>query len=132
MSQSDYIRYKKIANELRNNEYDPVFTEGDYVNLKQFSLQNQVLNTRKTFNQLIPTGSKRIFNMEKITGDCASFPICVDTNTRTNREPLGNVYITPQYITPYVKQPTSAKTACNCILNSVDTERYICNCKTSV
>ena len=64
MSQSDYIRYKKIANELKNNEYDPVFTEGDYVNLKQFSLQNQVLNTRKTFNQLIPSGSKRIFNME--------------------------------------------------------------------
>jgi hypothetical protein len=131
MSQSDYIKYKRTSNELKYNDYNAVFNTGDYIDLKQYSLENSITNNKLTFNQLTPTGSKRIFNMEKRTTNCPTFRICKSTNLRTNRTPMLNVYFTPQYVPTYVKQPTSAKTACNCALNSVNTERYVCNCKTS-
>jgi hypothetical protein len=131
MSQSDYIKYKKTSNKLKYNDYGAVFHTGEYIDLKQYSLENSITNSKLTLNQLTPTSSKRIFNMEKRTANCPTFPICNATNVRTNRKPMLNVYFTPQYVPTYVKQSTSAKTACNCVLNSVNTERYVCNCKTS-
>ena len=65
MSQSDYIKYKRTSNELKYNDYGAVFNTGEYIDLKQYSLENSITNSKLTLNQLTPTGSKRIFNMEK-------------------------------------------------------------------
>ena len=71
--------------------------------------------------------------MEKKATNCPSFIVCRQTNQRTNRVPMASVYFTPDCkSTPiYVKQPKNAKTACNCVLDSVNTLKNICNCKIS-
>ena len=42
MSQGDYIRYKRLANELRNQSENlpPVIESGQYINYKAFTLEN--------------------------------------------------------------------------------------------
>jgi hypothetical protein len=102
MSQSDYIQYKKVANELRINEtadsvypVDPVFNSRDYTDFKSYALETTVSNTKLNYNQLIPTGKKIIFNMEKNTSNCPTFPLCTNTNTRSNRVILGGSRIGP-------------------------------------
>jgi len=132
MSQSDYIKYKRVATELKNTkEVLPVFESQDYTEYKEFSLENNITNTKTLYNQLIPPGKKIIFDMEKTTNSCPTFIICQNTNQRPNRVPMSKVYFTPIPIPSYVKQPYYSKTACNCVLNSVNTERYVCHCKTS-
>jgi len=128
MSQSDYLHFKRVSNELKINKFTPVFNTQDYVNLKEYSLQNSINNTKLTYNQLTPSGYTKIFNMEKKVTNCPTFRICKQTNLRSNRVPLPSVYFAPQCITPplYVKQPNNAKTACKCTLQN------ICNCKISV
>ena len=132
MSQSDYLNFKRVSNELKINKFTPVFNTKDYIDFKEYSIQNNITNTKLTYNQLCPSGYTKIFNMEKKTTSCPNFTICKSTNTRTNRVPMSQVYFTPRPVPTYVKQPKTAKTACNCILNSVNTERNICKCKTSV
>ena len=94
---------------------------------------NRLTNTKLTYNQLCQPGYNKIFNMEKKITNCPTFTICANTNVRPNRVPMSQIYFTPHCIsTPlYVKQPANAKTACKCILNSVNTLSNICKCKIS-
>jgi hypothetical protein len=131
MSQSDYLKYKRVSTELKINDQPRVFPTQEYIDYKQYSMENATKNTKITYNQLIPPNRKIIFNMEKKTSSCPTFIICKSTNTRTNRVPMSQVYFTPRPVPTYVKQPSTAKTACNCMLNSVNNERNICKCKTS-
>ena len=65
MSQSDYLNFKRVSNELKINKYTPVFNTKDYIELKEYSIQNNIINTKLTYNQLCQTGYQKIFNMEK-------------------------------------------------------------------
>ena len=38
MSQSDYLKYKRVATELKINKLDPIFKPEDYVSYKEFYL----------------------------------------------------------------------------------------------
>jgi len=133
MSQSDYLNFKRVSNELKINKYTPVFNTKDYIELKEYSIQNNITNTKLTYNQLQQPGYQKIFNMEKKITNCPPFIVCRQTNQRPNRVPMSNVYFNPSTIMPpiYVKQPTNAKTGCNCILDSIHTLSNICKCKTS-
>ena len=102
MSQSDYIQYKKVANELRINgttdtlyPVDPIFTSKDYTDFKSYALETTISNTKINYNQLIPSEKKIIFNMEKNTTNCPTFPLCRNTNTRSNRVIIGGSRIGP-------------------------------------
>ena len=133
MSQSDYLNFKRVSNELKINKYTPVFNTKDYIELKEYSIKNNITNTKLTYKQLCQTGYHKIFNMEKKITNCPPFIVCRQTNQRPNRVPMLDVYFNPSSIVPpvYIKQPTNAKTACNCILDSVNTLSNICKCKTS-
>lgn len=79
MSQSDYCHYLRISTELRNRKLaKPIIDENDYVEFKEYSLQNTVLNKSISFNELIPSGKRIIYGIEKISQNC---PICVDFPT---------------------------------------------------
>ena len=102
MSQSDYIQYKKVANELRINgtsdsryPVDPVFSAKDYTDFKGYSLETTISNSKINYNQLIPSGKKIIYNMEKNTANCPTFTLCTGTNARNNRVALGGSRIGP-------------------------------------
>ena len=88
MSQSDYLKYKRVSRELKTNKLSPVFNDQDYVSYKEYALENTISNSKLTYNQLIPPNTIRIMDMEKKTTDCPTFIICTNTHDRTNRVPL--------------------------------------------
>ena len=106
MSQSDYLKYKKVSNQLKidsSNDLPPVFLQSDYLNYKQFSLENSITNSKTTFNRITPSSYLSIMEMDKKVTYCPSFNLCVNTNKRTNRVPLSTVYFTPTYIPNNIK-----------------------------
>ena len=134
MSQSDYIKYKRVATVLRENEQPPVMEPHNYVDFKQFALVNTIVNTKPVTNQLSLSGEQIIFGIHKVVNKCPTFPLCKNTNTRINRVPMSSVYFTP------VPQPLSVKdtkiknisrTACACVLDSKNTNKNSCSCRTS-
>jgi hypothetical protein len=88
MSQSDYIRYKKTTNQLKEvRKLDPILASQDYITFKQYTLESTVINTSPTFNKLALPGQKIIFGMERKISNCpiSNFAICNRTNLRPNR-----------------------------------------------
>jgi len=127
MSQSDYIKFKRIStklavdNKLVYNKQPPVFAVGDYIDFKQYYLENTVMNTSPTYNYIVPTGHQIIFNMDKVVSSCPTF-ICSNTNRRPNRVPMSASYFTP---TPSVLNWKKK--------NLADNQRFInCGCNRKV
>jgi hypothetical protein len=125
MSQSDYLKYKRVATILKvdNNKakQPPVFASQDYVNFKEFSLENTIISTNLRYNRFTVSGDVYILGMNKLVGNCATFPVCKNTHLRTNRVANSTVYFTP---TP---QPLNIKLqneAANIKANIIAT----CNC----
>ena len=129
MSQSDYLKHKRIATELKINELTPVLNSGDYTNYKQFSIENSIVNTKLQYEEIVPTGYKKIFGIVKKVSSCPTFITCTGTHARSNRVAMSTVYFTPKYVPTYVKHPTYEKTPCYCKLSSKTTDDYLCKCK---
>lgn len=88
MSQSDYIRYKKTTNQLKEvKKLDPILASQDYISFKQYTLESTVINTLPTFNKLALPGQRIVFGMERKISSCpiTNFAICNRTNLRPNR-----------------------------------------------
>lgn len=136
MSQSDLIKHKRIGTILKMNKLDAIFTNQDYIDFKQYEIANTIENTTTLTTQLVPSGYNLIFGIEKKVEECTSFIVCSGTNERPNRPsiPVGEFDVEyvqryPKYVRKYVKQPTTAKSACDCLPNSVNNN--ICGCKTA-
>ena len=138
MSQSDYIKYRRISTQLSldaSRNQMPVTRSTQYLDYKEYVLENTIPNTNIVYNLIAPSNEKIIFNMEKRTSNCPTTYECVNTNKRANRVPMSQVYFTPkpQPLNWMQKKNASrSKNGCICKLNSVKTLRYICNCKTAV
>jgi hypothetical protein len=97
MSQSDYIQYKKISNQLLEvSKLDPILDSQDYINFKQYYLESNVSNTKITNNKLSLPGYTNVFNMSKKITHCPihNFTMCNHTNNRDNRQNLNKILIT--------------------------------------
>lgn len=118
MSQSDYIKYKRVSNMLKNMETNPVLSEQNYIDYKQYSIENSIYDNSKNYlNLLEPSGVNNIFNMNKKVSNCPTYPVCIKTNARSNRVALSSVYFTPKYLPQYIKNKPLNNTICNCITN---------------
>lgn len=138
MSQSDYIKYKRVSTELlidnkiTNNKLSPVLSSQNYIDFSQYTIINITPNDTPTFNTVNLLGTQEIFGMNKIVSNCPTFLICNKTNTRPNRLLLSSIYSNP---TPQpktikdTKNKVNAKTECSCVMNSKNTEKNICKCK---
>ena len=121
MSQSDYLAYKAAAVVLKQvSKLPPVLASGNYISYKTFDLENKISNSKIVYSKLIPSGYKRIFDMDKKTESCTEFIICTDTNTRANRELLTSPYIDPKPLRPLVikmraKTITELYRICPCV-----------------
>ena len=105
MSQSDYIRYKRVANELRNQSENlpPVIESGQYINYKAFTLENTILSNKLTHTKIIPPSSVNVFGMQiNNPSSCSTFLLCSGTNSRANRRPLLGTQIAAQPL-PVIK-----------------------------
>jgi hypothetical protein len=120
MSQSDYLKYKRIKTTLKidtiiNKDVKPqapVFTSGDLLGYKQFSLENQIFTTKPVLNRLTLSGENMIFGMEidsVANASCSPFIIGIGTNERTNRVPMLSVYSDPKPVSMNIHNIKMAK-----------------------
>jgi hypothetical protein len=128
MSQSDYIKFKRAATKLSidnkstGNKEAAVFESGDYIEFKQFNLENTILDSSPTYNYIVPSGRQIVFNMDKVVSSCPTFITCKNTNTRPNRVPMSASYFTP------VPKPLNWK-----ILNALEKTQFeACKCDTKL
>ena len=104
MSQSDYIKFKKTSNSLKTQKFPPVFSSGRYSSFKTFNLENTIQNSKLTFNLLKPASKQIVFGMEKNVVNCPTFPLCTNTNLRTNRVALSGSQISPRPYRPLAEK----------------------------
>ena len=132
MSQSDYIKYKKINAKLSENavKQSPVLNSSDYSDFKEFVIENTVLNKKLIYNKITDPSNQIVFNMEKKKSkvqnmgknisNCPSFLLCNNTNYRKNRIPILSSYSVP------VPQPINWKQS-NKLEHIRDLSNCICN-----
>jgi len=86
MSQSDYIRHKKMANILTDQEnLGNVLNAQDFTEFRTFVLSHTIDDSNVTYNQMVPENKRNVFNME-ITKNCPSIAFCTGTSDRPNRK----------------------------------------------
>jgi hypothetical protein len=91
MSQSDYIRYKRVSARLQDLSSNPtntpsIISQSDYTDFTNYTITNTVINTNKNYNELLPPDTTQIFNITVPNPtSCWTYPLCVDTNNRPNR-----------------------------------------------
>lgn len=138
MSQSDYLKYKRVSTRLRvdNNTTNqpPVFESATLTQNQQYALTNSITNTKPRYNQLVPSGRQPVFSMEKTVTSCPTFPVCTNTNLRTNRVPMtcrADPYVpTPEPLDIMSRnEAVNMRNDCKCVLNSRNTDGNICSCK---
>ena len=72
--------------------------------------------------------------MEKTVTNCPTFPVCKDTNTRTNRVPM-TCRADPSVPTPESldimtrNEAVNLKNECKCALHKSHTDANSCSCK---
>ena len=107
MSQSDYIKYKRVASQLVNQKkLPPILDSSDYTSYFGYNLESTIVNKKPDLSQLIPSASQLVFSMKLNVNSCPTFIECINTNTRPNRSLTlngncnPNVLNTPPYVTP--------------------------------
>jgi hypothetical protein len=150
MSQSDYLKSKRISTQLRiDNQIDagmtatnqpPLFTSNDLQNYKQYALTNTIVNTKPTLNRLTPKLRQRVYDMDKVVSGCPSFIVCKDTQNRNNHVLSSAGYFGATTANSTAKsslvnirtywdnEPANLKTECNCAVGNRNTDNYACAC----
>lgn len=102
MSQSDYLNRKRVATVLLDNKLPPILAQRDFLQYKQYSLENSITNTKLTFHKLPMVNRPIIFGMETTVcgtsascDSCGGFLVCKNTNQRPNRRPVSAQRIQP-------------------------------------
>jgi hypothetical protein len=88
MSQSDYIRYKKLSNQLLHvKKWNAVLDAQDYTNYKEYYLESNISNTKPTLNKLNIEGYTTVFGMNKDISNCPTYiyNVCKNTHLNANR-----------------------------------------------
>lgn len=88
MSQSDYIKYKKISNQLLHvKQWNAVLDSQDYTNYKEYYLESNIKNDKVTLNNLNIPGYSNVFDMNKNITNCPTYiyKVCKNTHLNANR-----------------------------------------------
>lgn len=123
MSQSDYIQRKRIASQVASKNRTPI-NRGDNpailssqlcTQLKQYDLENTIVNILPRFNQLTPSSDLRVMemNLRKPSTACNTYRTCnrdkYNTSTFPNTVAVNTFYdfdtnkpyVDPHTISPY-------------------------------
>lgn len=119
MSQSDYIQRKRIISQVASKNRIPI-NNGDnpavlssqlLTQLKQYDLENTIVNTLPRFNQLVPSSDIRIMemNLRQPSVSCKTYRTC--NNDAFNTSTLPNQVLTQTFYyinenIPYVSPST--------------------------
>lgn len=118
MSQSDYIQYLKVSNELKTiSKLPPILDAGNYTEYLEYAIENKVVNTKQVNSQLTLPTQRIIYNIPTIdVSGCPVFLTCQNTNLRTNRKlrPYSGFCFPLRPLTSkQISQQTNAS-SCNC------------------
>jgi len=132
MSQSDYIKYKKVSNMINDLKKMPsIIEEGQYLNFNQYSVENTNINSKMTWNQLSFSSNSNqpsakyvnIFGIEKNVLNCKNNTYsCPYLGNKVNRvnymmaKQIGNKPSRPLLINkkPVHNPPISKLPLCEC------------------
>ena len=148
MSQSDYLKSKRISTQLRIDnqkvngvtKQPAVFTSQDLQDYTQYALTNTIVNTKPTLNRLTPKLRQRVYDMDKAVSGCPSFIVCKDTQQRNNRVLSLGGYFGATTANSTVKSslvnirtywdntPSNLKTECNCAVGNRSIDNNACAC----
>ena len=123
MSQSDYIQRKRVASQVASKNRTPI-NRGDnpavlnshlLTQLKEYDLENTIVNIRPRFNQLTPSTDLRVMdmNLRKPSTSCNTYRTCAGDRYNTNTLPntvtvktfydvgAGRPFVNPHTVSPY-------------------------------
>jgi hypothetical protein len=107
MSQSDYIRHKRISNELiEQNKLSHVLNARQYTDYKEYSLENTIYSSTISYNKIIQANTPVVFGIQyNRASSCPSFVLYCGTtdtvhNPRPNRAPLTGALVRPSSMMP--------------------------------
>ena len=138
MSQSDYLRRKKVANELSlDASLNPIYDYSKYLTFKQFQFQNEIGSSNINYSNIINQNNKNLFGVERNVTNCPSFAVCSDSVTgglvRENRVPhvgrMCNDYPLNWYENKVKEEAKNLD--CKCELNRTATDANACACVTN-
>jgi hypothetical protein len=96
MSQSDYIKHKKITNELKNQKELPnVLTSHFYTRCLQYGIESEIIKNDIVFGPIAP--------LQKENG-CPIFILCTNTQERPNRQRGYKTMTMTSFIPLFVKE----------------------------
>lgn len=109
MSQSDYIKHKRLSSVLKEvNKLSPTLDSQQYTSYKEYSLENNVTSAKNVYYKFIPQGTQFVYGMViRNAGNCTDMVFCKGTNGRENRK-MNN--IDGIRFQPKVMRPLSLKT----------------------
>jgi hypothetical protein len=131
MSQSDYIKQKRIANiistkdtgaTLNRRDFPQVFESQVYIDYLQKNAIESVSNSMPTYNQLAVSGTTSVFDMPLQLVDCIDSGFCFQEDNlvrRFNQTDVGTFLDSDgipvvQNVVPYVKDiPVVKNMNCN-------------------
>ena len=104
MSQSDYIRHKKLARVMKDTtELSPVLASQEYTAYKEYSLETTIQNHKELYYRFLPEGTQFVFGMiVKNAPNCITYPFCRNTEARNNRvlNSENGIYYQPKPMRP--------------------------------
>lgn len=102
MSQSDYIRHKRISNELlEQSKLFPVLNARQYTDYKEYSLENTIYSSNLTYSTIIPNNTPVVFGIQYSNANtCPPFKLCSGTDARPNRIPNYGTLVRPSSMLP--------------------------------
>jgi hypothetical protein len=119
MSQSDYIRRKRVASQVASKNITPINCQDNpailssqlLTQLKQYDLENTIVNILPRVNQLTPSSDLRVMemNLRKPAADCETYRTCNGDNYNTSSLPntvLVNIFYDFDTNKPYVNPHT--------------------------
>jgi hypothetical protein len=123
MSQSDYIQRKRVASQVASKNNTPIDKEDNpailsaqlLTQLKQYDLENTIVNTRPRFNQLTPSTDLRVMemNLRIPSTTCKTYRTCsgntYNASTLPNRVSVktffdvgaNRPFVNPHTVSPY-------------------------------
>ena len=132
MSQSDYLRRKRVANILKIDAAEnQIYDSSMYLKFKQFQLENVVTSDNVNYSNIKDANNQIIFNMERDVSVCPSFVLCT-TSARPNRVEHRGRLCNDYPLNWYEKKvaENAKELWCKCELNRSTTDANACLCFT--
>ena len=133
MSQSDYLRRKRVANVLNLDATEqPIMESSRLREFKQFQLENEITTTNIRYHRIVPASKQSILHMEKNVTNCPSFLVCTGTSQRLNRVPHKGRLCNDMPLTWHERNDAinAKQLDCKCELNRSTTDENRCACVT--